>query len=92
LLECFDAEREAFFSRIITGDETWAHNYKPETKWQSMEWYYPQSPRKKKFKTNPSTGKVMTTIFGDTDRVILVDVMARGKTISLDMYIKPPKN
>ena len=34
LLECFDAEGEAFLSRIITGAETWAHHYEPETKRQ----------------------------------------------------------
>jgi hypothetical protein len=32
LLERFDAEEEAFLSRIVTGDETWAHHYEPETK------------------------------------------------------------
>ena len=45
LLERFDAEGEAFLSRIVTGDETWAHHYEPETKRQSMEWHHPQSPR-----------------------------------------------
>jgi hypothetical protein len=38
LLEHFGAEGEAFLSQIVTGDETWAHQYKPETKRQSMEW------------------------------------------------------
>ena len=56
LLERFDAEGEAFLSRIITGDETWAHHYEPETKRQSVELHHPQSPRKKKFKTTPSAG------------------------------------
>ena len=43
LLEHFDAEGEAFLFRIVTGDETWAHHYEPETKTQSMEWHQPQS-------------------------------------------------
>jgi hypothetical protein len=30
LLERFDAEGEAFLSRIITGDETWVHHFEPE--------------------------------------------------------------
>ena len=58
------------------------------TKRQSMGWHYPQSPRKKKFKTTSSAGKVMITIFWDTDGVILVDMMARGETIISDAYIK----
>ena len=78
LLERFDAEREAFLSRIVTGDETWAHHYEPETKRQSVEWYHPQSPRKKELKTTPSAGKFMIIVFWDTDGVILVDVVASG--------------
>jgi histone-lysine N-methyltransferase SETMAR len=82
---------EAFLSRIVTGDETWAHHYEPETKRQSMEWHHPQSPRKKKLKTTPSAGKVTITVFWDIDGVILVDVMARGETINSDAYIKTLK-
>jgi hypothetical protein len=53
-----------------------------------MEWSYPQSPRKKKYKTTPSAGKVIITVFWDTDGVILVDVMAGGEKINSDAYIK----
>ena len=86
LLEHVDAEGEAFLSQIFTGDETWAHHYESEMKRQSMEWYHPQSPRKMKFKTTPSTGKIMITVFWDTDGVILVEVMARGEAINSDAY------
>ena len=75
-------------SRIVTGAETWAHHYEPETKRQSVEWHHPQSPRKKEFKTTPSARKLMVTVFWDIDEVILVDVMARGETINSDTYIK----
>ena len=88
MLERFDAEGEAFWSRIVTGDETWAHHYQPEKKRQSVEYQHPQSPRKKKFKTTPSAGKVMITIFWDIDGVILVVVMALGETFSSDVYIR----
>ena len=75
-------------SQIVTGDETWAHHYQSEMKRQSMEWHHPQSPRERKFKTTPSTKKVMITVFWDIDGVILADVMARGQAINLDTYIK----
>ena len=88
LLERFDAEEKAFLSRIVTGDETLAHHYKPETKRQSMEWHHPQSPRKKKFKTTPSAGKLMVTVFWDMDGVNLVDVMTRGETINSNAHIR----
>ena len=76
-------------SWIVTGDETWSHHYEPEMKRQTVEWHHPQSPRKKKFKTTPSAGRVMITVFWDIDGMILVDVMARGdETINSDVYIK----
>ena len=75
-------------SQIITGDKTWAHHYEPKTKRQSLERHHPQSPRKKKSKTTPCTGKDKITVFWETDGVILVDVMPRGETINLDAYIK----
>ena len=91
LLELFDAEEETVSSPIVAGDETWAHHYEPETKKQSVEWHHRQSPRKKKFKTIPSVGRVMITVFCDIDGVILVDVMARGETIRTRTS-KPSKN
>ena len=33
-----------FFSRIITGDETWVHHHDPETKQESMQWKHKGSP------------------------------------------------
>jgi hypothetical protein len=61
--------------------------FEQETKRQSMEWHHPQSPRKKKFKTAPSAGKVVVTVFWDCGGVILVDVMPRSATINSEAYI-----
>ena len=33
-----EADEDHFFDRIITGDETWVHQYDPETKQQSKQW------------------------------------------------------
>ena len=63
LLDRYNNEGERFFSRKVTGDETWVHHYEPESKRQSMEWKHQGSPAKKKFKTQPSAGKVMLTFF-----------------------------
>ena len=41
---------KAFLERIATGDETWVHHFKPESKITLMEWRHPTSPRSKKFK------------------------------------------
>jgi hypothetical protein len=45
-------------------DEMWIHHYAPESKRQGMEWKHKKSPVKKKFKTQPSVGKVMLTLSG----------------------------
>ena len=54
---------------------------------QSMEWRYVNSPSKKKFKTLPSAGKVMCTVFWDRKGVILLDFLEPGQTINSDRYI-----
>jgi hypothetical protein len=40
-----------------------------------------------KFKTLPSAGKVMFTVFWDRKGVILLDFLERGQTINSDRYI-----
>jgi hypothetical protein len=39
----------------------------------SLQWYHPESLRKKQIKNSVSTGKVMITVFGDCGGVILGD-------------------
>jgi hypothetical protein len=66
-MDCYGAEGD-HLERIFTGDETLTHYYEPENKHQSMEWKYPHSPAKKKFKTCSTTGKHMNTVFGTLSR------------------------
>ena len=42
----------------------------------------PGSPRPKKFKTQPSAGKVMATVFWDAEGVIMLDVLPKRSTIT----------
>ena len=58
-------------------DETWVHFYEPENKVQSRQWVGPWSPRPKKFKSQSSAGKMMTTVFWDPKGVIMLDVLPR---------------
>ena len=55
--------KDDFLLRLATVDETWFHYYQAENKAQSRQWLGPGSQRPKKFKTQPSTGKVMNTVF-----------------------------
>ncbi len=74
-----------FLYRIVTGDETWVHHFTPELKAASMEWKHPSSPVRKKFKTTPSAGKVLLTVFWDAQGVLLLDFLEVG-TINATRY------
>ena len=58
------------------------HHFDPETKQQSMQWKYADSPIVKKFKACPSAGKVMVTIFRDCQGVVMLDFLEPGQTIN----------
>ena len=79
LLKRFRSKEDDFLSRLVTVDETWVHYYEPENKAQSRQW--PGSPRPKNFKTQPSAGKVMATVFWDAHGVIMLDFLAKKSTI-----------
>jgi hypothetical protein len=57
-------------NRIFTGDESRIHHYKPESKRASMQWKHASSPSTKYFKVTPSAGKVMLTVFGNSQGVL----------------------
>jgi hypothetical protein len=63
-LKCFEAEGDGFLGRIVTGDKTWVHYHQLETKKASKEWRHTSSPKLKKFRTQPSVGKVLLTLLG----------------------------
>ena len=60
-----------FLLRLVTVDETWVYYYQTENKAQSRQWVGPGSPGSKKFKTQPSPGRVMTTVFWDAKDIML---------------------
>ena len=55
--------KDDFLLCLVTVDETWVHYYETENKAQSHKWVRPGSPRPKKFKTQPSAGNLMATVF-----------------------------
>ena len=71
LLERYNREGDNFLNHTITGDETWVHHYVPETKRQSMQWKHTSSPSSKRFKSQPSAGKLLLTVFWDSQGPIL---------------------
>jgi histone-lysine N-methyltransferase SETMAR len=81
-------EGEDMLNRIFTGDESWVHHYKPDSKCASVEWKYPSSPSVKTFKVTPSAGKVMVTVFWDSQRVLLAYFQKRGENVNSASYCK----
>ena len=82
LLKRFRSKEDDFLSRLVTVDETWIHYYEPENKAQSRQRVGPGSPRPKKFKTQPSAGKVMATVFWDAQGVLMLDFLTKKSTIT----------
>ena len=86
LLKQFRSKEDDFLSRLVTEDETWVHYYGPENKAQSGQSVGLESPSPKKFKTQPSAGKVMATVFWDAQGVIMLDFLAKKSTITVAYY------
>ena len=74
--------KDDFLLRLVTVDETLVHYYEPENKAQSCQWVGPGSPKPKKFKTQPSTGKVMAAVLWDAKGVIMLDFLPKRSTIT----------
>jgi hypothetical protein len=53
-------------NRTVTGAKSWVLHYQPESKRASAQWKHPSSPSTKMFKVMPSAGKIMLTIFRDS--------------------------
>ena len=84
--------RDDFLLRLVTVDETWIHYYEPKNKAQSRQRVGPGSPWPKKFKTQPSAGKVMATVFWDAKGVtcIMLDFLPTRSTVTGVYYANLP--
>ena len=82
LLKRFREEGDQFLLNIVTGNESWIHHFYPEEKRLSMKYRHTSSPRPKKFKTMPSAGKILLTVFWDSQRVYMTEFLEAGKTVN----------
>jgi hypothetical protein len=62
------------------------HRYELERKALSMAWKHPTSPVVKEFKSQPSAGKIMLTLFWNMEGAILVHFIPKGKTVNSQNY------
>ena len=82
----YENDPGGFIDRVVTQDETWVHYFDPKSKMQSMQWKHPSSPPPKEFKRVSSAGKVMASVFWDTQGVIMIDHFEQGRTITGAYY------
>jgi len=87
LLERLQNE-SGFLSNVITGDETWAFEYDPETKRQSSEWHTSESPRPKKARMRKSKVKTMLIVFFDAKGVVHKEFVPQEQTINATYYVE----
>ena len=57
-----------------------------------MQWKHAASPPPRKFKTQPSAGEMMATVFWDTEGVLLVEYVPNKTTITDASYAKTLTN
>jgi hypothetical protein len=73
-------------NRIVTGDQSWVHHYKPESKLASVQWKHPSAPSTKKLKVTPPAGEVMLTMFWDSQVVLVAHFQKRGENVNSTSY------
>ena len=74
--------KDDFLLHLVTVDETQVPYYEPKNKALSRQWVQPGSPRPNKFKTQPSAGKVMATVFWDAKGVTMLDFLPKRSIIT----------
>ena len=83
LLDCLERKPE-FFSRVITGDESWILEYDPETKHRSLEWHTTNSPRPKKARMSKS--KIKSMFFFYSQGIVHKEFVTPGQTVNQTFY------
>jgi len=92
LLKRYREEGDQFLLNIVTGDESRIHHFDPEEKRLSMQYKYTSTPHPKIFKTVPSAGKILLTVFlGLTKRLHDRNLKA-GNTVNSARYIETIKS
>ena len=76
----------AFFSSIVTMDETWMPLFNPETKRQTAQWKHTDSLPPKKFGVSASAEKMKVAMFWDSEGMILTHCVPKSTTVTGQTY------
>ena len=86
LLSRFEDDPGDFINRDVTQDKTWVHHFDPESNRQSMQWKHSGTHPPKQYKIVSSTGKVIASVFRDSQGLIIIDYLEQGQTINGTYY------
>ena len=86
LLSRYEDDPGDIIKGVVTQDETWCLHFDPGDKNEAQKLKYSGSPLPKKFKQVHSAGKVMASIFWDSQGVIMVDYLEQDSTRNTAYY------
>ena len=79
----FQSDPANFLQRILTQNETWVHQFDPESKIIHVQTKRASNGiMPKKFKRVSSVGKLMASVFRDCEEVLMIDFLQKGQTIN----------
>jgi len=84
--EFFRRDPNDFLSLFVTMDKPLLYHYDPETKQQLIEWRHSGLPCPKIFQVQKSAGKILASMFGDQDGILLIDYLPKSQTINPEYY------
>jgi hypothetical protein len=90
LLGGFEGEDKGFLQWIVTGEETWVHNYVSENKRQSKE-YCQEGHERQKIQNQSICWKVMLTAFWSCEGVALTGVLLKSAIVNSECSIETLK-
>jgi histone-lysine N-methyltransferase SETMAR len=67
-------------------DESWVLRYQSKSKHASVQWKHPSSSSNRKFKVKRSAGKVIFTVFRNSQTVSLAYFQKRGENVNSALY------
>lgn len=94
-LERARREGDAFFRRIVAGDETWVYSFEPDLKQQTSLWRgnsFGTGNVKLPQKARPSAFKVMHIIFFDHLGILVDHAVPKGTTVNGQYYREVLRN
>ena len=83
-LQLFQHNKKEVLRKYVAIDEIWIHHFTPGSNRQSAEW---TAASKGRPKTQTSSGKVLASIFWNTQFILFSDYLEKERTINSEYYI-----